>query len=62
MTNVQRSTSQTRAGTGEFALLACSRRSDSRARRQWGTSKIVLRDSRVEFQEMDDPLGDRFMT
>ena len=29
---------------------------------QWGTSKIVLRDSRVEFQEMDDPLGDRFMT
>ena len=31
-------------------------------RGQWGASSIVLRDSRVEFQEVGDPLEDRFAT
>ena len=29
---------------------------------QWGASSIVLRDSRVEFQEVGDALEDRFAT
>ena len=29
---------------------------------QWGASSIVLRDFRVEFQEVGDPLEDRFET
>ena len=37
MTNAQRSTSQTRTGTGEFARLACSKSLDSRARRSVGS-------------------------